>query len=75
MSLPQNGMSLRDWFAATYSLGADGLSVTWAEKVMGTKAPDWTTHDGAICILWWCEAEARVRYLHADAMLKAREGR
>jgi len=67
------GMSLRDWFAGVYNLGADGISKTWAEKVMGSGAPDWMLDNGMDCIRWWCEAEARIRFLHADAMLKARE--
>lgn len=69
------GISQRDWFAGTYSLGADGLGTAWAERIMGTKAPDWSLDNGADCIRWWCEAEARIRFLHADAMLKAREFR
>lgn len=67
------GMSLRDWFAGAYSFGIDGISQTWAEKIMGEKCPDWSLDDGLACVRWWAEAEARVRYLHADAMLKARE--
>lgn len=66
------GMSLRDWFAGQIEMARDGISHTWAEALMGGKAPDWGMGDDLACLHWWAEAEARARYLHADAMLKAR---
>lgn len=66
------GMSLRDWFAGQIEMARDGISHTWAEALMGEKAPDWGMGDDLACLHWWAEAEARARYLHADAMLKVR---
>jgi hypothetical protein len=66
------GMSLRDWFAGQIEMPRDGISQTWAEALMGEKAPDWQLDSGLDCIRWWSAAEARARYLTADAMLAAR---
>lgn len=69
---PETGMTLRDYMAIHAGLG-DGPSVLAAEGVMGSKAPQWAPGDGLTCTLWWTEAEARIRYIYADAMLKQRE--
>jgi hypothetical protein len=64
----QDGMSLRDWFAATI----DGLSEECApdvgEALVGRPMPD-----GWIEIMaWWAEADAVYRYMRADALLAER---
>lgn len=73
------GMSLRDWFAGMEK-APDDLSVGYAEALVGRSHPHKETSLGAInpdatiaTIEFWAEAEARYRYIHADAMLKARE--
>jgi hypothetical protein len=66
------GMSLRDWFAGEAQMPPDGISQTWAEAVMGEKAPDWLLDDKLDCVRWWSTAEARARYIAADAMLAER---
>lgn len=66
------GMSLRDWFAGQAGLPPDGISQIWAEAVMGEKAPDWQLDNKLGCVRWWLAAEARARYIAADAMLAAR---
>lgn len=67
------GMSLRDWFAGQAPLPSRGLSESWACALMGEdESPGFSEEDGLHCIRWWAEAEARYRYLHADAMLSER---
>ena len=66
------GMSLRDWFAGKSGMPLDGISTTWAEAVMGEKAPDWMLDNNLDCVRWWATAEARARYIIADAMLAER---
>ena len=70
------GMSLRDYFASHASLDAfrdeDGsISLFSAKAVMDGNAPNNNTPP-IECIRWWIEAEVRLRFLVADAMLKAR---
>ena len=67
------GMSQRDWFATHYP--TTELSESWAAVVMGEAPPKWETGNEMNCMRWWLEADARVRFMHADAMLKAREAR
>lgn len=71
-----NGMSLRDHFAATADLHGiiehDGcIEQRLAVNLMGCQPPDWDTEYIAAHV-WWFEAEARIRYMKADAMLRAR---
>jgi hypothetical protein len=65
------GMSLRDWFATHERLEVDTVTPELAAVLMGEPGPT-----GAMPILrramWWAEAEARYKYLRADAMLKVR---
>lgn len=75
---PALGMSLRDFFAAKAAL--EEMTTFQAKGVMGEKPPQWppytdTTDFAACleCVKWWAEAEARFRYIVADAMLRARE--
>ena len=70
---PDLGMSLRDYFAAQHRFDESGITTIQAEAVMGGKSPDWMTESHLDCLKWWIEAEARIRFLAADAMLKARE--
>ncbi|WP_186181684.1 hypothetical protein [Burkholderia gladioli] len=71
-----NGMSLRDHFASVADLAGiieNGgvIEERLAKAIMGGNPPDWDT-DYVAAHTWWFEAEARVRYLKAEAMLKAR---
>lgn len=72
LSQGQSGMTLRDWFAGQLVLPPDGISTTWAEAIMGEKAPDWQLDSSLDCVRWWLTAEARARFLAADAMLAER---
>ncbi len=67
--------NLRDQFAANIAIDADDLCRRSAEALMGAPAPNPpATQEGWIAAMQWsAEAEARLRYLKADAMLKARE--
>lgn len=70
---PEPGMTLRDAFAVAYRPpGADGISASWAAIVMGRQCPEWADDPLAV-IAYFVEAEARLAYMHADAMLRARE--
>lgn len=69
----EDGMSLRDYFAAQHRFDENGITTIQAEAVMAEKSPDWMTESHLDCLKWWIEAEARIRFLAADAMLKARE--
>lgn len=78
-NLGQSGMTLLDYFAAHADISGDlvegegTLSQSFATKLMKDKAmPSWTDdYEGAL--MWWYEAEARLRYIKAKSMLLARE--
>jgi hypothetical protein len=72
------GMSLRDWLAGMEKAPED-LSVGYAEALAGRPHPHKNTTLGAVdpdatvaVIEFWADAEARYRYIKADAMLRAR---
>lgn len=72
---PQEGMSLRDYFAATLVIDPEEPGKGRAMVLMKSAPPVATTEkpDASMeQMLWWMEAEARYRYAKADAMLKAR---
>ena len=65
-------MTLRDYFAASADVGdVDELNTVGGVRLMGTDCPDsaadWPGH-----LAWWAEYRAKLRYIEADAMLKAR---
>lgn len=72
------GMSMRDYFATHASLlafrGEDGALCDYCAKHImgGTPAPSWQD-DPIGNLTWWADAEARLRMLSADAMLRARK--
>jgi|GEM_PF-3247540 len=66
--------ALLDHFASTAAIGRDSagnISTNSAKAVMGEDPPDWDANPAA-AMQWWCDAEARIRYVKADAMMKAR---
>lgn len=72
----QVGMTLRDYFAAhasiTVDIEADGcINDRLAWNLMDRKAPSWDS-DYLAAREYWAEAEARLRYMKADAMIAAR---
>lgn len=72
VTVQKGGMSLRDYFAANLKL--DEIQAYLAEGIMGSQCPVRNDETEALEIInWWAEAEAKYRYLQADAMLKARE--
>lgn len=67
------GMSLRDYLAAHADIGnVDELSITSGVRLLGTPCPEFKD-DTAGCFAWWADYRAKLRYIEADAMLKARE--
>lgn len=66
---------LRDYLAATLEvpLEKDGcLPQDLAVHLMDEPPPDWDSNR-LDAYKWWAEAEAKFRYLRADAMLRVRE--
>lgn len=73
------GMTLRDWFAGSEK-APDEISVDYAEALTGRAHPHKSTTLGRIdpkatieTIQFWADAQARYRYIMADAMLAARK--
>lgn len=66
-----NGMTLRDYIAATSNLDFDGFSIAFAESILGSKMPMYTT-DPLKNAIFWAEFRSTMRYIEADAMLMAR---
>ena len=68
-----NGMTLRDYFAAKADIGnVDEITPQTGEALLGTKCPLWQD-DVRGCLEWWALARSTMRYIEADAMLKARK--
>lgn len=74
------GLSVRDYFAAKANIGENTPTTHQARGVMGEEPPQWPPFGSTVdfeqclkCVKWWAEAEARLRYVYADAMLKARK--
>lgn len=70
------GMTLRDYFAVKVEGLADDVTLEYAEVLAGRKRPD-VVHGSPENILewvlFWADADAALRYIKADAMLRARE--
>lgn len=73
-SIHRDGMSLRDYLAAHVDIGdVDDLPVLLGEQLLGREIPSY--HDDVLgCLAWRAEYRARLRYIEADAMIKARKG-
>lgn len=73
-----DGMTLRDFFAAKTEGLEEEVTLEYAEALAGRKRPD-VVHGSPENILewvrFWADADATLRYIKADAMLKARENR
>lgn len=70
----QEGMTLRDWFAAECGGVAEGCSKDVGEALTGRPFPTAEIgHPRTLAqMLWWADVDATYRYMRADAMLKAR---
>ena len=73
-----SGISKRDYFAAKANIAPDMPTIFQAIGVMGEEPPSWPPFRETLdfeqclrCVKWWAEAESRIRYVYADAMLKA----
>jgi hypothetical protein len=66
------GITARDYFATHTTVELEGYGVGYAEDIVGRKMPDYATHPRANAE-FWAEFRARIRYMEADAMLKARD--
>lgn len=68
-----NGMSLRDYTAIHTKIG--DFSVEAAEALLGRPCPrpaNGNAPDPVALITYWSDADAAMRYLSADSMLRAR---
>lgn len=69
--MQQNGgMTLRDYFAVHSGIG-DEIPVSLAGALMHREPPAYKDDPEANAI-YWAEVRARLRYIDADAMLRAR---
>ncbi len=66
-----NGMPLRDYFAAKVAVNDTDITVSYGEAVVGRKMPDYA-RDPMANAVFWADVRARLRYIEADAMLRAR---
>lgn len=64
------GMSLRDWFAGQADVSGYKLTPEMLEQFIGTKYPG--VENVEKLIQFGLDAESKLRYMMADAMLKAR---
>lgn len=62
------GVTKRDWFAAQLH---SRLTLVIATALMGEAPPP--EHDTLKSMRYWARAEAKYRYLRADAMMEARK--
>lgn len=70
------GMTLRDYFAAKAEGLHDTATPEFAEALTGRKRPDVVHGSPENMLEWarfWADADAVLRYIRADAMLRARE--
>lgn len=68
-----HGMSLRDYFAAHANIGnVDELKTLDGEELLGRDMPDWKSDLRGWCA-WWADYRSVLRYIEADAMIKARK--
>lgn len=73
------GMSLRDWFAGRETLeGCEDLPVETLEALAGRpwprlRWPGATAEDRLNALAWNADWRARLKFIRADAMLRARE--
>jgi len=68
----ESGMTLRDYMAGQATFDVDELSENQAQAIVGYDNR-LSKSDLVKRIKWWAEVEAKIRYIKADAMLKARE--
>mgnify|MGYP003440399726 CR=1 FL=1 len=69
----QSGMTLRDYFAVHSDIGdTTKLTISIGESLLGRECPSWDSDIHGF-LAWKAEVRATLRYIEADAMLKARE--
>lgn len=72
----EQGMSMRDYFAAKAHDMSEDTTVEHAEAILGKPRPDKISSDPEVILAWarfWIDANAVYKYMQADAMLAARE--
>jgi hypothetical protein len=66
------GLTMRDYFAAHAHIDIDGYSTEFCEAIVGRALPNYTV-DRVANATFWADFRAAMRYIDADAMLRARE--
>ena len=68
----QPGLTKREWFAGTLLVDPkEGLPEAQAKIIMGSAPPQWSgTAEDIEFVKWWLTAEARYRFMLADAMIE-----
>ena len=74
----EQGMTLRDWFARQDSLkdlgDLNNMQLKDAVPIaVAIAGPHPSGEDPLAWVEWWARVRARLKYIRADAMLKARE--
>ena len=69
----EQGMTLRDYFAAHAESFDSDDSPQWIASQLGWLAPESTDMGGRDGLLWRCRADATYKYMQADAMIEAGE--
>ena len=64
------GMTLRDHLAATVNIDSAATTPNVGKRLVGRDFPGWSDPVGSV--EWMAEVRATLRYIEADAMLRAR---
>lgn len=71
LATKHSGMTLRDFFAAEVGVNDTDITVPYGEAIVGRKMPDYA-RDPMANAVFWADVRARLRYIEADAMIRAR---
>jgi len=66
------GMTLRDWLAGQESLSDCDLQISAMEQIVRKRSPKFAENPLAY-MTWEAEVRAVLRYIRADAMIRARQ--
>lgn len=66
------GMTLRDYLAASHKPMEEDMSTDCGKVLLGRECPKWGD-DPVGNAIWWADYRSALRYMEADAMLRARE--
>ena len=68
---PFGGLTKREWIASRININPDLIPQSHATAIMGGQPPQWNgTAEDIESVKWWLAAEARYRFMLADAMIE-----